>query len=190
MTKKKNKGGRPKKEPNGNPSITQSKPTDNPPITQQEPAPNPTGTHKEPTRLDQTRLDLTGVDQKEVRASHSLTPSQFLKEWNAAGLTQASIMSEKRCVLLRARLRVPHWVTNWREALSRASSSPFCTGQGDGGWIANVDWFLRPDTVTQILEGKYDRKFTSNSRSPPGSAIAEKIRSRTVYDESQDLEQP
>jgi len=33
--------------------------------------------------------------------------------------------------------------------------SPFLLGENDRGWRADIDWFLRPDSVTRILEGKY-----------------------------------
>ena len=39
-----------------------------------------------------------------------------------------------------------------------AAASPFCLGAGSRGWKADIDWFLRPDTVTRIMEGKYDPK--------------------------------
>lgn len=42
------------------------------------------------------------------------------------------------------------------EVFARIRNSPFLTGQNDRGWKANFDWFLRPDTVTKILEGQYD----------------------------------
>ena len=37
----------------------------------------------------------------------------------------------------------------------------------DDAWRPDVDWFLRPNTVTAILEGKYD--WTKNNGQPKES---------------------
>ena len=42
------------------------------------------------------------------------------------------------------------------DAIERAMGSGFLTGQNDRGWVMDLEFFLRPDTVTKILEGKYD----------------------------------
>jgi hypothetical protein len=42
------------------------------------------------------------------------------------------------------------------DALNRVAKSSFCRGQNERGWKADIDWFLKPDTLTKILEGKYD----------------------------------
>lgn len=81
---------------------------------------------------------------------------EFIKTWNKSGLTNCRKLTDKRRKALRARLQDPDWKDSWREALSRAAKSPFCRGQGERGWKADVDWFLKPDSVTKILEGKYD----------------------------------
>ena len=51
-------------------------------------------------------------------------------------------------------------------ALDRVRSSSFCRGQNDRGWRADLDWFLRPDTVTKLLEGKYEDR---NGNGKPSS---------------------
>lgn len=38
----------------------------------------------------------------------------------------------------------------------RIQKSSFCQGKNDRGWVASFDWFIRPDTVVKIMEGKYD----------------------------------
>jgi hypothetical protein len=35
---------------------------------------------------------------------------------------------------------------------------PFMQGANDRGWIADADFFLRPDAVLKISEGKYRDK--------------------------------
>lgn len=87
-----------------------------------------------------------------------VTPAEFLEAWNAVPrFIGARTLDGGRAKHFRARATDPAWADRWRQALAKAATIPFCLGAGERGWIADVDWFLRPDTVTRILEGKYDR---------------------------------
>ena len=77
--------------------------------------------------------------------------------WNQA-MEQECRITRKRSVALKQRLSNSHWVENWRAAIVRASESDFCRGVNDRGWVADLEWFLKPDTVTKLLEGKYDNR--------------------------------
>jgi hypothetical protein len=81
--------------------------------------------------------------------------SEVLRVWNEH-FESASIPTDKRRSALKARLREPFFVAHWREAMERARRSEFCCGKNDRGWVANIDWFLRPDTVVKIMEGNHD----------------------------------
>lgn len=94
--------------------------------------------------------------------------------WNEAaqraGLTKARNLTGKRKAAARVRLKESAWRRDWREALQRIERSAFCRGGGDGGWKAELDWFLKPDTVTKVLEGKYDdRPANGNGRTTNGA---------------------
>jgi hypothetical protein len=39
--------------------------------------------------------------------------------------------------------------------IDKINRSDFCRGRSDSGWIANFDWFIRPDTMTRLEEGSY-----------------------------------
>ncbi len=34
----------------------------------------------------------------------------------------------------------------------------FLRGVSDRGWVADFEWFVRPESVTKLLEGKYDNR--------------------------------
>ncbi|NJL44547.1 MAG: hypothetical protein HC945_04535, partial [Nitrosarchaeum sp.] len=53
---------------------------------------------------------------------------------------------------LRTRLSDSGW--EWQQALAKFPLRCF-EGNPDG-WRPDFDWFVRTDTVTKILEGKYD----------------------------------
>jgi len=88
------------------------------------------------------------------------SPAEFLIAWNASakasGWPVAKSMTDSRKRALRSRLKDPSWVASWKAALERAGQSVFLGGQNDRGWRMDVDFFLRPDSVTKIIEGKYD----------------------------------
>jgi len=57
---------------------------------------------------------------------------------------------------LNARWKDAWWKENWQAALDRGGRSAFLRGANDRGWTIGLEFFLRPDTATNILEGKYD----------------------------------
>ena len=55
-----------------------------------------------------------------------------------------------------ATLRREYDQTTLLDAIAVAGASAFCRGQGDRGWRAGFDWFLRPATVRALGEEGYD----------------------------------
>ena len=82
--------------------------------------------------------------------------SELIDEWNGLGepFSQAR-PTDSRKKHLRARLADAFWRENWKAAIAEIPNSQFLRGVNDRGWVADIDWFLRPDTVVKILEGKY-----------------------------------
>lgn len=79
--------------------------------------------------------------------------------WNSvSGLVAIRQWSEQRKNKLRTRLRDPTWLPKALSAIEQIPTSPFLLGDNDRGWRADIDWFLKPDSVTRILEGKYRKK--------------------------------
>lgn len=87
------------------------------------------------------------------------TPEDVIAFWNQfPTLTGVRDLTSKRRSHLKARLRERKFIENFEDAIEKASRTPFCIGQGPQGWVANIDWFIKPDTLTMLLEGKYDKK--------------------------------
>jgi hypothetical protein len=99
-----------------------------------------------------------GEDTTRNASAPSPDLSAVVDAWNSLGPPFPSVrgLSEKRRRALRSRLADPDWRSSWRDALARLPTSRFLRGENDRGWRANIDWFLRPDSVTKILEGQYD----------------------------------
>lgn len=80
----------------------------------------------------------------------------------------------KRHTALKARLR-EYGKETILEAIEKLRASDFCHGGGSTGWVADFDWFLRPETITKILEGKYDNRQTIGKPDPYMDAIKNRV---------------
>jgi hypothetical protein len=81
--------------------------------------------------------------------------------WNStAGAVPVRKMTAKRWTALRSRLADPDW--DWRAALAKFPLK--CFAAEPSGYQPTLDFFLRPDTVTSILEGKYDWSKSNGSK--------------------------
>lgn len=89
--------------------------------------------------------------------SASEVASELMRMWNDLGdpFPEIRSMTTKRVATVRARLADAYWRKWWRTALATLPDLPFCTGTNERRWVANVEWFLRPNTVTRIMEGCY-----------------------------------
>ena len=116
-----------------------------------------------------TKPNATKPNQtKDVSQQANPDEAEVLKAWNET-IGKSARLTAKRAKAIKVRLGEQWWRENWREALGKVRGSPFLMGDNDTGWTANIDFFLKPDTVTKILEGKYDGK-PSGSRGSRGQS--------------------
>jgi hypothetical protein len=106
-----------------------------------------------PSADDQAELD--GVTPEPC-----VTTTKLVQEWNEMAQTcgiplAQSIGKGERCEMARARLADPEWLRVYYETMWEIPTTPFLTGQNDRHWKANLTWFVRPDSVLNIQEGKY-----------------------------------
>jgi hypothetical protein len=89
--------------------------------------------------------------------------SELVERWNAIdGVRPCKVENTKRRAAYNARRKESGWLDRVDEALSRVAQSSFCRGGGVKGWVADLDWFLRPGTLSGLLEGKYDDRPTDS----------------------------
>lgn len=87
-------------------------------------------------------------------------PADLQAAWNAHAppLPKWQAMTPKRTASAKARLR-EHGLPGLVAIIERIAASPFCLGQTDRGtWKADPEWFLKPDSIVKVLEGKYDNR--------------------------------
>ena len=116
------------------------------------PPTNPLPTHIQPYSRTKER-------KKKSQTAAKPPCDDLISAWNELagehGLPKIRQFTKRRAAALRARWRDKDWRRSWRQALGLIPSRPFLLGKSDRGWRADIDWFLRPDSVNAILEGKY-----------------------------------
>lgn len=117
------------------------------------------------THLDESALSAhteaeaeSESEAKKKRVPSKLDFADFQKTWNESGFPKILTVNGSRYSALRARFRDVFFKDNWQTAISKAKSSNFCNGKNDRGWVANVDWFLKPNTVSKLMEGAFDNR--------------------------------
>ena len=141
----------------------------NSPLPKPEPKPEPEPEPK-PEWEERVRNVRNAPRKEESSALDALIPSgdDVMVCWNemarSAGLPMAQKFTAARQRSLKLRLRDAVWRERWREAIGRIPNSPFLTGRNQNRWKASLDWFLKEDALTRILEGTYDEQ-TINDRS-------------------------
>lgn len=78
--------------------------------------------------------------------------------WNSTTLPKCVDVNLKRVIAAKTRLSEKFFGDNWKIAIEKLRVSRFCNGGNDRGWRADIDWFLKPDSISKIIEGKYDNK--------------------------------
>lgn len=102
-----------------------------------------------------TAVVLPPSEGESAGADRPYSAQGFVDDWNAL-LGQAVTLTAKRRVTILRRVSKQNDRPYWRTVFAKVATSPFCAGENDRGWRANIDWMLRPDTATKVLEGFYD----------------------------------
>jgi hypothetical protein len=115
--------------------------------------------------------DAANVDEQEGTdiddpAFSTSSMAFVVSEWNLVGATKSKKISKKVAGYLRARMKDPWWMTHWQDALEQLPKCKGIWGDNDRGWKCNFEWFVRPDTVQNIIEGG---KYGNATALPPRS---------------------
>ena len=98
--------------------------------------------------------------------------------WNSfPQLPKVMRISKERKAKMRTRLKDAFFRDNWRQGIEIIPTRPFLIGQNDRGWKADIEWFMQPDSLTKIIEGKYAQ--TPNGK-PAKSTISDLMGGRKL----------
>lgn len=127
-------------------------------------------TENNPTKnLDRTMVgdgeSVRGEEPNEPRFQPEKTGAKmpnnfFMTLWNenCGNLPKVEKLDGARARNAKARWRENPDEAYWLRAMELVRQSPFCNGGGTRGWLATVDWLLKPGTATKLFEGQYDAR--------------------------------
>ena len=95
-------------------------------------------------------------DSAPPEAEPSLAPADVVDCWRYY-TGQSPLMTDKRRRTISARLANSWWREHFAKGCQLVAETGFCQGDNDRGWKANIDWFIRPDSLAKVLEGNYER---------------------------------
>lgn len=119
-------------------------------------------------------LSLSLALKKETTTTLSsgddLHPLAKLWNENCKSLPKVKEINPKRIKLCKLAWAKSQDHKYWQDLINKLTSSKFHTGDNDSGWVANFDYFLRPETQTKLIEGvigeKKKEKFDFSSETP------------------------
>jgi len=118
------------------------------------------------THTPQTNISSDEESQSETRDDAASVVSSWNAMASAHSLPACQKLSPSRRKACQARLR-DDGLAAIQQAIQRVPGSAFLRGE-TGSWSgATIDFLLRPDTVTKILEGKYDDRPVQPAASSP-----------------------
>jgi hypothetical protein len=84
--------------------------------------------------------------------------SEIEEVWNSLPLPFKKIKSwgKERKRDVAARWGDSFWRENWRPAILKLPQCPFLRGEGPRGWVAGMEFVLRPKSILRIIEGEFD----------------------------------
>ena len=110
-------------------------------------------------KTNEVELSLENESESQTNEAPKSSLEDLHNAWNEMavehGFPRCIVSSGKRRQIMAARLREKFFADNWAKALVKIPQTPFLTGKNERGWKADFDWFLKPESVIRIMEGKY-----------------------------------
>ena len=124
---------------------------------------NPSSSSSSSPTLKDKRLNDSSPKPEKAPARAPAPPMEEIRlAWNKmaskVGLPEALVITAKRKAAIRTRWTDKTWRDSWKAAIALIPSRPFLYGDSASGWQVDIDFFLKPDTVVKIMEGKYAGK--------------------------------
>lgn len=81
-------------------------------------------------------------------------------------------VTPKRRAALKARIHEAGGLEGWQFAMAKARASPFLRGESGrtgehANWRPDIDFLIKPDKFTKLMEGGYDRRENNGSGPAP-----------------------
>ena len=116
----------------------------------------------------------------EAADKHREQIKAFMDAWQQTDFPQVRKLTDKRRKALLQRI-ADYGIDDCIKAVKIASKTPFCLGQNNRGWRADFDFFVKPDSITKILEGKYGRTKAQGTGTTQTTTQAQKLTEKEIY---------
>lgn len=146
---------------------------------------------KAPRKLHDSPYDIQECNNdknKELRKKEVSVPYDLaISIWNELlkdKLSEVRGFTEKRKANFRERWKdeLDENMDTWRLFCSKILRQQFLLGKNDRGWKANIDWALKPNSITKTLEGGYMHDVSQNAQERPN--MRKPITTRTTVDDA------
>ena len=77
--------------------------------------------------------------------------------YQGKAIHQVRSLSDERKKMIRARVK-KHGMETFYEVIEKSANSDFLNGENGKGWIATIDWVIKPTNFAKILDGNYDNR--------------------------------
>jgi len=87
------------------------------------------------------------------------TPAKVVKLFNeiCIDLRKCKKLTTERTSKINARIKELKTMEEWENLFKAIQDTPFCKGNNNRGWKADIDWIIKNDgNYTKVLEGKYN----------------------------------
>ena len=99
-------------------------------------------------------------EEEDSDSRNELDGRSVVEAWNDMarrnGLKQIAKMTAERIGRLAERIVEHGGPQALIAGIKLIPETPFLLGRGDSGWKASFDWFLKPDSLVHLIEGRYE----------------------------------
>ena len=107
-------------------------------------------------------------------------PREAVALWNEVaarrGLSQVSLLSPIRGRGLIARMAQVGGIEGWKAAMVKVDESPFLRGENPKGWRCTLDFVLKAEKFTRLMEGAYAHHKGTPDRVDQATLRLERLR--------------
>ena len=114
-------------------------------------------------KLKEDSLHSSSCADKSAQNSAVIDFEKFVEFFNQeidannSTIPHIKAITEKRKKMIQARIR-EHGKNSLVEVVRLLVSSDYLNGKNDRGWVADIDWMLKPNNYIKISEGNYQDK--------------------------------
>lgn len=116
-------------------------------------------TEKETETEKEKEIETEVITLSDERVCRTKDVRLVIEEWNKTDFKHVERISptSTRGGMLRKRIN-DYGVEKVIDAIRRANESDFLKGNNGRGWMADFDWFIKPNNFQKVLEGNYDNR--------------------------------